>query len=55
MATAPLLPADALPLPRGCTFEPEDWAILARYWYPVALERELGESPSAPNCSTSRS
>lgn len=45
MATAPLLPADTLPLPRGCTFEPEDWAILARYWYPVALERELGAKP----------
>lgn len=31
--------------PRGCTFEPDDWAILARHWYPVALSREVGEAP----------
>lgn len=42
MATAPLM---TIPLPRGCTFEPEDWAILARHWYPVALEREIGDKP----------
>lgn len=23
-------------LPRNCTFEPDDWRILARHWYPVA-------------------
>lgn len=28
-------------LPRGCTFDPADWHILARHWYPVALERDL--------------
>jgi vanillate O-demethylase monooxygenase subunit len=32
-------------LPRNCTFEPEDWLILARHWYPVALAREVGERP----------
>jgi vanillate O-demethylase monooxygenase subunit len=32
-------------LPRNCTFEPHDWAILARHWYPVALARELGTRP----------
>lgn len=34
-------------LPRGCTFEPEDWRILAKHWYPVALSRELGVGPLA--------
>lgn len=32
-------------LPPGCTFEAEDWAILARHWYPVALSSEVGEAP----------
>jgi len=32
-------------LPRNCTFEADDWAILARCWYPVALAREVGEKP----------
>ncbi|KMS54816.1 (2Fe-2S)-binding protein [Novosphingobium barchaimii LL02] len=46
MATALLVnPHDEIILPRGCTFEPEDWAILARHWYPVALAREVGDAP----------
>lgn len=32
-------------LPRDCTFLPEDWRLLARNWYPVALGRELGNGP----------
>ncbi|MBB2201390.1 aromatic ring-hydroxylating oxygenase subunit alpha [Gluconacetobacter tumulisoli] len=32
-------------LPRNCTFEPADWHILARHWYPVALAREVGSKP----------
>jgi phenylpropionate dioxygenase-like ring-hydroxylating dioxygenase large terminal subunit len=32
-------------LPRGCTFDPADRAILARHWYPVALSREIGDRP----------
>jgi phenylpropionate dioxygenase-like ring-hydroxylating dioxygenase large terminal subunit len=32
-------------LPRDCTFDPADWRIIARYWYPVALEREVSEAP----------
>ncbi|BCP51547.1 (2Fe-2S)-binding protein [Kaistia sp. 32K] len=28
-------------LPRHCTFEPADWRILARHWYPVAELREV--------------
>lgn len=31
-------------LPRGCTFLEEDWRILARHWYPVALLRDLDDS-----------
>lgn len=37
--------AAALPLPRNLTFEPDDWQIIAQYWYPVALEREVNEGP----------
>jgi phenylpropionate dioxygenase-like ring-hydroxylating dioxygenase large terminal subunit len=32
-------------LPRECTFDPADWAILGRHWYPVALSREVGGGP----------
>ena len=39
-------PATA-PLPRDCTFDPADWAILARYWYPVALSRDVTTAPVA--------
>jgi len=34
-------------LPRGCTFDADDWAILARHWYPIALARDLGDKPVA--------
>jgi len=36
---------ERLEIPRGCTFNPEDWEILARQWYPVALVRELADYP----------
>jgi vanillate O-demethylase monooxygenase subunit len=39
------IPAPDAALPRNCTFEPDDWRILARHWYPVALTREVGEKP----------
>ena len=45
MATAPLMPAEQIIPPRGCTFDPEDWAILSRFWYPVCLAREVGGKP----------
>ncbi|GBQ10495.1 hypothetical protein AA14362_2567 [Acetobacter cerevisiae DSM 14362] len=32
-------------LPRDVSFHEEDWLILASYWYPVALVRELEEKP----------
>lgn len=40
-------PTQAAPvvLPRECTFDPDDWAILARHWYPVALSSEIGDEP----------
>ncbi len=39
-ATAP-----AETLPRDCTFEPADWSILARHWYPVARSRDVVDAP----------
>jgi phenylpropionate dioxygenase-like ring-hydroxylating dioxygenase large terminal subunit len=36
-----------LSLPRGCTFDPDDWAILAAHWFPVALSREVTTEPVA--------
>jgi phenylpropionate dioxygenase-like ring-hydroxylating dioxygenase large terminal subunit len=41
---ATLAPAN-ITLPRNCTFDAEDWLILARHWHPVALVREVGETP----------
>jgi len=35
---------DSSDLPRGCTFEAADWRILAKHWYPVALQREVEAS-----------
>jgi phenylpropionate dioxygenase-like ring-hydroxylating dioxygenase large terminal subunit len=34
-------------LPRGCTFAPADWSILARHWYPVARSRDVVAAPVA--------
>jgi vanillate O-demethylase monooxygenase subunit len=34
-------------LPRECTFDADDWRIIARYWYPVALSREVEAGPLA--------
>ncbi|RMX04340.1 aromatic ring-hydroxylating dioxygenase subunit alpha [Corticibacter populi] len=33
------------PLPPHCSFEPEDWHRLARFWYPIALASEVGPAP----------
>ncbi|MCM3883877.1 aromatic ring-hydroxylating dioxygenase subunit alpha [Frankia sp. R82] len=33
--------------PQGCSFDPGDWAILARHWYPVALSRDIRDQPVA--------
>jgi phenylpropionate dioxygenase-like ring-hydroxylating dioxygenase large terminal subunit len=43
MTTA--LPRPAVP--RDCTFDADDWAILARHWYPVARSSEIGDAPTA--------
>ena len=32
-------------LPRGCTFDPADWAILASHYFPVALVRDVEAGP----------
>jgi hypothetical protein len=34
-----------LPPPRACTFDPADWQIIARCWYPVALASVVTEQP----------
>jgi len=34
-------------LPRDCTFEAQDWRILAQHWYPVALSRDVENGPLA--------
>jgi phenylpropionate dioxygenase-like ring-hydroxylating dioxygenase large terminal subunit len=39
--------AQELSLPSGCTFDPDDWAILATHWYPVALSRDVTTEPVA--------
>jgi vanillate O-demethylase monooxygenase subunit len=38
---------EELELPRDCTFSPEDWRILAQYWYPVATADEVQDAPVA--------
>ncbi|MCL6458630.1 MAG: aromatic ring-hydroxylating dioxygenase subunit alpha [Gorillibacterium sp.] len=35
----------ALNIPKDCTFKPEDWAILAQYWYPIAAASEIKDKP----------
>jgi phenylpropionate dioxygenase-like ring-hydroxylating dioxygenase large terminal subunit len=42
-AVAPAPAADDLP--RDCTFDPADWAILARFWYPIAESRDVDGGP----------
>ena len=34
-----------LTVPRLCTFDSEDWRIIARFWYPIALAAEVGVAP----------
>ncbi|QIS18309.1 aromatic ring-hydroxylating oxygenase subunit alpha [Nocardia terpenica] len=43
--TAITPPRTLLSQPHGCTFDPGDWQILARHWYPVALTRDIGTDP----------
>ncbi len=38
--------AEEIALPRECTFDADDWAILARHWYPIALSREVTTAPT---------
>jgi nitrite reductase/ring-hydroxylating ferredoxin subunit len=39
--------AEAKKLPRDCAFDPADWAVLARCWFPVALSRDVVDAPVA--------
>ncbi|OHV36032.1 MULTISPECIES: aromatic ring-hydroxylating oxygenase subunit alpha [Pseudofrankia] len=47
MADTPAALAAPAALPTDCSFDPDDWAILARHWYPVALSREVRDQPVA--------
>jgi phenylpropionate dioxygenase-like ring-hydroxylating dioxygenase large terminal subunit len=38
------MPTDAT-LPLHCTFEPDDWHRLARYWYPIASSSDVAQEP----------
>ena len=44
-SAAPLTADYADDLPRGCTFDPADWRILAAHYYPVALVRDVEAGP----------
>lgn len=39
LATSPITQPD------NSSFQPEDWAVLARYWYPVARCIDIGDQP----------
>jgi len=45
MSTSAVIDAGRPALPLGCTFAPEDWYVLARQWYPIALAHEVGKKP----------
>ena len=32
-------------LPRGCTFQPAEWHILAAFWHPIAYSHEVTDKP----------
>lgn len=32
-------------LPRNCTFDPGDWRILARSWFPLAIAAQAAAGP----------
>ncbi|MDT3427039.1 vanillate O-demethylase monooxygenase subunit [Paenibacillus forsythiae] len=34
-------------LPSGCTFTENDWHVLSKYWYPVAIASEIADKPVA--------
>ncbi|WP_042209227.1 aromatic ring-hydroxylating oxygenase subunit alpha [Paenibacillus durus] len=34
-------------LPRDCTFTENDWHVLSKYWYPVAIASEIADKPVA--------
>ncbi len=46
-ARTPQPTGEALVPPRGCSFTPSDWQVLARCWFPVAIAADLGTAPVA--------
>src|SRR5262245_24309539 len=48
--TAPVaipLRQDRIAIPRECSFQASDWAVLSRAWFPVARSDELADKPIA--------
>jgi hypothetical protein len=43
--TDPIPHTAVVDLPRDCTFDARDFAIIARYWYPIALSRDVTAAP----------
>jgi hypothetical protein len=42
---AQFIASERMAPPRHVTFDPRDWAVLARCWHPVARADELGDKP----------
>jgi vanillate O-demethylase monooxygenase subunit len=40
-------PSTSAALPRECTFAEADWRALARFWYPVAIAKDVTDKPYA--------
>ncbi len=39
--------AEALTMPRDCTFAESDWRVLVNYWYPIARSCDVADKPVA--------
>jgi vanillate O-demethylase monooxygenase subunit len=40
-------PGERVALPRDCSFQPSDWSVLSRSWFPIARGDELADKPIA--------
>ena len=45
VSTEPAQDYRSLEYPRECSFSRNDWDILANFWYPIALESDIGDQP----------
>jgi phenylpropionate dioxygenase-like ring-hydroxylating dioxygenase large terminal subunit len=44
-AAVQVIESERIAPPRDLSFNPQDWAILAKCWHPVARSDALGEKP----------